>query len=322
MSTNINAVLAQLQARMNAVDANTPKTELAVMNAMATVLKGLGHPVSRDAFNLLVNQELDDISSSSELFDMMKLLQSVEKDFVDIRRKTQNWNAPGTYQWVVPDDVYIVWVTGSGAGGGGGPSQGSNGNPGQYSGSGGGSGACSFRFPMFVTPGETITIIVGEGGAGGLPVSPWRGESGGATSITLANDSLLLPGGRYGNMSAGVASGGSLLQGQPPYLFSGGNSTSGSRYGDNATAGDQIGRFAPGATGYSSSYSYRGGGGGAPSLFANGGDGGDPKNGKPESDRHGKDGIKGSGGGGAARYYSGSDYNGGKGGDGFLVLEY
>lgn len=74
--------------------------------------------------------------------------------------KSQLFTTSGTFN--VPADVSLIWV--SGVGGGAGGSGGAGG------GGGGGAGGASenmFNMPRWVTPGDTLTITVGAGGARG-----------------------------------------------------------------------------------------------------------------------------------------------------------
>ena len=96
--------------------------------------------------------------------------------------------------WVVPADVGCIWVDGCGGGGGGG---GGDSTPG----GGGGGGCAGFpcqQLPLAVTPGETLTLTIGAGGAGGAVGQ--NGVVGGETTLATASDPLAvyLPGGGNG----------------------------------------------------------------------------------------------------------------------------
>lgn len=75
----------------------------------------------------------------------------------------KKWTSPGTYYWTVPTGVTKVWVTIAGGGGGGG--RGARYEPSYYWGGSGGAGASYAWEEYNVTPGETITVIVGAGGS-------------------------------------------------------------------------------------------------------------------------------------------------------------
>ena len=108
----------------------------------------------------------------------------------------------GTFSWVVPSGVTsIAAVT---VGGGGGARSGLNFG-------GGGGGGLAYRNAQSVTPGETLTVIVGAGGAGaaGFPCggSP---SSGGASRLQRGGTNLVAAGGGLDGTSR---SGGSLIAG-------------------------------------------------------------------------------------------------------------
>src|SRR5262245_55280856 len=80
-----------------------------------------------------------------------------------------SWSAPGTYQWKAPDNVTEVQVTVIGGGAGGGTGQGpkpTNGGCDCFTGSGGGAGGAIVSRTVSVVPGQTYTIVVGQGGSG------------------------------------------------------------------------------------------------------------------------------------------------------------
>ena len=133
--------------------------------------------------------------------------------------------------FVVPADVQAIWVDGCGGGGGGG-----GGDP--TPGGGGGGGCAGFpcqQLPLAVTPGETLTLTIGAGGAGGAVGQD--GALGGETTLALASDPLAvyLPAGGIG------------LKGENPNGGSGGGAYSASYWGSIvATA---VGGAAGGAAG-------------------------------------------------------------------------
>lgn len=74
---------------------------------------------------------------------------------------SSSYSTPGTYSWTVPAGVYAISSTIVGGGGGGGGFYGSGDN---HAGGGGGSGGKYVGQSIAVTPGETLTIVVGSGG--------------------------------------------------------------------------------------------------------------------------------------------------------------
>lgn len=162
--------------------------------------------------------------------------------------KSQTFNTSGTF--TVPADVDVIFVSGTGAGGGGAAAD-----------IGGASGAACEMVPIAVTPGESITVTIGSGGA--------VGTAGGTTTF---GSYISLPGGA-GGVSGGVALGGLKTQ-QTHELISGGKMSN--------TDASTIGSYITGASTYKvSSYNaagnsrYLAGGGtqGAGGYFGPGGNG-------------------------------------------------
>lgn len=82
--------------------------------------------------------------------------------------KIVRFDSPGTHVWVVPANVSSGFLT-MVAGGGGGCG---HGGTLLYSGGGGGGGEFVIRLPVGLTPGASVTIVVGAGGAAGSNVAP------------------------------------------------------------------------------------------------------------------------------------------------------
>lgn len=309
MSINVNPIAAQVQAKMNAVDANTSSTQMAVLNYMATGLKAAGVSIDRTAFDLVLINVTGAVGSSTELNDMAKMMASIEKDFVDIRHRTIRWDAPGAYSWTVPDDVYVVWVTGVAGGGAGGHSVGSTSNPGNPGGAGGAAGMGVIRYPIYVQPGDIIQVVVGQGGVKGT--SSANATAGTATSFSIPSHAIFLGGGPAGKHT-----------GVPGYAYRPRNSADNllAIVSGDGGANNQGGvhcefNLGGGASSYTNSYSIDGGGGGGASPFGNGGNGG------ANASKNGLPGL-GPGAGGGGAYRDGQGHDGGDGRDGFALLEY
>lgn len=107
----------------------------------------------------------------------------------------------GTTTWTVPPCVTSIKVQVWGAGGGGGGAWAHNQNDGNYDAcaSGGGGGGGGFTTKTYnVTPGDIYTVVVGSGGLGGMD-SPSNGTSGGNSSFSGNDFSLLATGGTFGS---------------------------------------------------------------------------------------------------------------------------
>lgn len=182
--------------------------------------------------------------------------------------------AAGVTPWVIPAGVFRVRVTVIGGGGGGGKRTGSASSG---AGGGGGGGGVSEGF-VTVTPGASINVTVGAGGAGAT-VANTAGTNGGASSFGIA---VTATGGNGGGITGGgnggVGSGGDLNTSLGP--GSGGISFSNSAAADNGITGAGGGPGGAGITFASGSGSINGnaaigpGGGGGGAVFAgNGGAG-------------------------------------------------
>lgn len=226
---------------------------------------------------------------------------------------------PGTYTFNVPAsiDPPYVWITGVGGGGGG------AGGVDSLNGGGGGGGSQNcVKYPMTVTPGGTISIVVGAAGTGGAA----SGGNGGSGANTTA-DELTIYGGK-GALTSGGGAGGGNVEGQgganpqganadglPGFIYTtykhGGASGAPSIFGTSpGWRGGPSGEFLGGLGGATGNYP---GGGGAASYFGTGGAGGVAAgNGVAAT-------IPGAGGGGGG---SGTLTTGGAGGPGYLLLEW
>lgn len=126
---------------------------------------------------------------------------------------TTNYNNFGTFTFTVPPHVTSLSITATGGGGGGGG--GGYGTGGESSGSGGGGGSgYTSTGSISVTPGETLTVVVGAGGAAGTShrseQALGNGGNGGASTVSRGASVLLTAaagnggtGGREGQNVAG-----------------------------------------------------------------------------------------------------------------------
>lgn len=171
-------------------------------------------------------------------------------------RRTTSFTAPGSSSWIVPANVFKIRVKMWGAGGGGSNGYtsasraGSDGGPGSY-----------IEIILDVTPGETLTIIIGAGGGaaiddtssaatGGVPGGGdggpnstnhgGGGAGGGLTAIKRGSTILVCAG-------AGAGAGGSIAAGTP--MPGGAGDTTGTGYGSNVLHAGGPGTFSRGGQG-------------------------------------------------------------------------
>lgn len=212
--------------------------------------------------------------------------------------------------FVVPQNVTVIYVSAVGGGGGGGGSGDNNlGNgPTGSCGAGGGAGQSVVRLPVSVTPGASLTVVVGIGGIGGTGATQGLnnatgGGSGGTTSLGGALVSL-------NGGSSGASGESANASGRSGPL-------GGSGYPNGGPGSD-------GAAGSSGNgWTGRGGDGGS-TPFGGGGPGGKSGFGITSA-TNGISGFGfGSGGGGGGVVYStgGNGRNGGAGMPGLLTIEW
>lgn len=209
---------------------------------------------------------------------------------------------PGTYTFVVPTGITNILVSAIGAGGGGGGGGGGKqyGSSTTYyapgsAGGGGGYGNFSVDQSIAVTPGETLTVIIGAGGTGGTggvggssAANGTKGSTGETTYLKRGNTVLLSvtggTGGEYGSknkISSGTTAGGI----------------------GGITAGEQGGSAVEYSSNWSASDKYGiGGAGGTHPIFrlcgagGNGGNGGSGSGTSSTSTNKGKNGDDGAAG--------------------------
>jgi hypothetical protein len=222
----------------------------------------------------------------------IKIDPQTNKLYVNSPYRSQLFISSGSF--TAPAGVDEIFITMCGGGGGGGGSQGNPG--GDRAGGGGGGGACLNRFRYAVTPGAQYTATVGTGGAAGQP-GPGDHNGGDGSNSSFGN--LSVAGGSKGlgfSQAGGIGGAGTI------------------NYSLNASEvnGGIAGQIAGGKG--ADGRSNIGGGGGA-SYFSNGGRGG-------TNAQAGTAGTSGSGGGGGGCGGTGNDWPGGKGGDGFILVEW
>ena len=169
-----------------------------------------------------------------------------------VNAQTQ-YTTAGTHSFVVPVGVTSISAVAVGGGGGGAGAMFDQGP-----GAGGGGGGLAYG-TFTVTPGETLTIIVGNYGAGGTFGSSYNGSAGGNSQVKRGSTVLLQGGGGGGTVDYSAYN--------PSDPGSGGTSTGTERDG-GGSGGDGGGPYAY-IAGQKS-----GGGGGAGGYSGNGGEGG------------------------------------------------
>lgn len=234
------------------------------------------------------------IIGKSTTADVLSYLSLVNTDGTVGRKVAEKWiTASGTYTPTPGTKKIRVTIIGGGGGGGSGQT-----NSAGYvsAGSGGGAGGVA-RKTIDVTSVSSVSVTIGSGGNPGVFSSNQPGD-GGATSF---GSYMTASGGGRGSNCGSVAFGVTQL-----VANGGGGAGSG---GDINTIGGSGGPAIILGQGYTS-------GGGGNSIVAGGG--------QPiatTASVSGIDGSYGSGGSGAYVLASGSEKNGGRGGDGVCIVE-
>lgn len=178
---------------------------------------------------------------------------------------------PATYTWVVPTGVLSIHAVVIGAGGAG---LGSNGTP--YGAAGAG-GSLRWQNNIPVTPGQSCTIRVGEGG--NQQQGTASADSGESSFITCASGTLTADGGggalNINSNGGGVAGSGATTISYVAGDFGGGNGGNGGG-GNNSGSGGGGGGGAGGYTGDGGRGNTTNSGPGATAGVGGGGGGGSP----------------------------------------------
>lgn len=205
-------------------------------------------------------------------------------------------SVPATYSLVVPTGVTSIVAIAIGAGGGGGGVSAAA----TSSAAGGGGGALSYSNAITVTPGETLTVVVGAGGTAGANTGATGGNGGDSYIRRSATDLLLAKGGSGGGGNTAALTGGGGAGGD---AASGVGDTKNSGGAGGARAVNDRGGGGGGAAGYSGT----GGAGGFSTTVPTAGAGGGGGGGYFGANSAGTTSNQGGGGGGVQFYGSGSN---------------
>jgi hypothetical protein len=243
----------------------------------------------------------------------------------------QDFTANGT--WTKPQGAKLLHVVIISGGGGGGSGRVRTSSQTVSGGAGGGAGGRAEYWIPAASVANSISVVIGQGGAGGTAVSTNNtdGNNGSAGTQSTFGSYLVKPGsfgqgGSTATAAFGISGGGnfSVVSGLIGYAGSGGSSPPGSNSGLGGNPGSRGGMNPGGggaAGGMTATIGYNGGAGGAgesilslsTATTAGGGAAGltgDAGNGANATDNI----FGGSGGGGGASTLTGNGGNGGNGG--------
>lgn len=176
---------------------------------------------------------------------------------------TNTYTSPGTTSFTVPNGIYSITVSVYGAGGGAGSIYFCGDG---WVGGGGSSGGYLTNQTVAVTPGESLSVVVGTGGPGGFVGGSCQagqnGTAGGSTYVARGVTNLVIAtgggGGGVGLGSNGPAGSPNGVQGEQPcnpgncgYGFTGNRAggQNGTGFGNGATAVFAFGTQASGSNG-------------------------------------------------------------------------
>jgi hypothetical protein len=106
--------------------------------------------------------------------------------YAPARAGSVTFSGTGTYTWIVSPGVTNIYLHACAAGGGGGSGQSGSGS----GGGGGGSGSMWNDYPVAVTTGSTITIVIGAPGNGG---TVGNADAGSAGNVTISGTLDIIP---------------------------------------------------------------------------------------------------------------------------------
>lgn len=245
---------------------------------------------------------------------------------VTLGTDVQSWSLSSTEAFVVPTGVTVINILMVGGGGGGGGER-TSGLANNGYGAGGGAGSLPQSAQLIVVPGETLSIQIGNGGAGGPQNTSTNGGTGGISAIKRGNTSLMSVTGATGGNTNGSAVIGAAIATAINIIGTIVGSGAGSTNQTGQTAGSGSNTFyalggAGGTAGTGGGPAGGGGGGGGAGLEAGGAGGVGAPNSSSATGGAGSPGFKGSGGGGGAGSSAGQGGAGGRGGDGYILISY
>jgi hypothetical protein len=198
-----------------------------------------------------------------------------------------DYATPGTYTFIIPPNVTAISAMAVGGGGAG-----DDGNSGDGGGGGGSGGSAGYFNNLAVTPGQSMTIVVGAGGAA-TTAKNTKAPNGGLSSVSYSTFTMSVPGGIGGS----------------PYTANPGAAPPAAPTFSNAPVGLVTAGFQGGGGG--AGFNGGGGGGGAAGLQGVGGNGSRSSSTSLYSTE--LNGVGGGGGGGGANIAAGiSSTSGGK----------
>lgn len=159
-------------------------------------------PTTLDISGLATTADLSTLATASALATVDTVVDAIKvvtDTLGPVTSQCVTYTTVATHTWTVPAEVSLCWISAVASGGGGG--EGSN-SPTESGGGGGGSGMALIRWPYKVTPGGSVSIVIGAAGAGGT-----GGGVTGGTGYNLTVDSAITLYGGVGGSAGGATTG-------------------------------------------------------------------------------------------------------------------
>ncbi len=168
-----DAETARDQANTASRQANQYRTQAQTAQKDAETARDETQAALRNAHNAnkATKTEARAGSNNSKIMTPLRVKQAIDGLRPKMRPRLAVFNAPGTHQWTVPNDVKWAVVEVWGAGGGGTGGTGGAGHGGGYT-----------RKIVALTPGGEVPVTIGRGGTGNV-IHPVGGGLGGTSSF-------------------------------------------------------------------------------------------------------------------------------------------
>lgn len=328
---NASITIRNLSAGANGVTVNAPAALGANYNITLPLTPNIKKIMTMDATGTQAAEYVTDNSTieissntiqvkalgigTAQLADASVTAAKLATGIID-GEKVTSITTVGTTMFTVPANTRALGVKGAGGGGGGGNGTRANGS---VAGGSGGTGCTPIFYKVNVTPGEVITVVIGDGGAGGtVGTGGASGSTGQSTTVSGSFGTLTFLGSAGGlggvvnTPGAAVASTYNIDKWQNASAAGG----VGGANGANAAAAALTG-IAGGTGGSQSGGDKGGGGGGGPGAGVGGAGGAGQTSGVAAAANTS------AGGGGAGAVSAGTaTAGGGKGGSGIVYLYY
>lgn len=197
---NYDNIIEYVEAKIAAINTLSP-TEASLVAAMANLLAGRNNTPSNMAALETYLQNRESLVDESSLVKDVTLLLGASLPSKNTVWRMQEFLSDGTF--IVPDNIAggLVYITGCGGGGSGRTSPRNTGNGGIAT--GGAGGFYVEKFPVSVTAGESVPVVIGAGGASVVTPPGVNGDAGNRGGDSVFKTLTIKGGG--GGINTGVS---------------------------------------------------------------------------------------------------------------------